>query len=200
MTSIFKQKSLVHIPLIALMMLFSVAESHALAASDLPTFRAYARTFNPNRCNYYSTIEAEVYLETTQEKDIGSLQAYIDLKANYARNSPETWYSLGEDLPFVSYLTHDRTYLYRLKKRFTISSRGSYSYNRLRFQVNQNSADQHMRLPSPKDPRFFYTIDLSGLNPSCNPDDESNLKALPVSIECMDLPGYPQCQPPTTAN
>jgi hypothetical protein len=175
----------------------SICERAVASSSDTktPNFRAYVRTYSPNHCSYYSTIEAEMLLETNDPSImLGVLEAYMDVRLSYASNSSETWYSMGQAIPFMAQSSEDGQFFYRLQKRFTISYRGSYAYDRLRFQVNQSSNELHRRFPVNKDPRYFYVIDLKNLNPSCDPDD-TLFTQMPIRVECMDLPSYPKCQP-----
>ncbi len=181
--------------------LFFVAYSAVLVSvsataqvnEDAPiTFRAFARSYSPNNCSYYSNIDAEVVLQTTQKKMIGSLVATAEVHASYARNQPNSWYSIDEALEFKAYLTHERNYLYTVSRNFTLNSRGSFNYDKMRFKVERNDDGKVSALPS-IDPRNFYVIDISGLNPSCDRHDD-NFVEVPVQVKCMDIEGLEPCE------
>jgi hypothetical protein len=144
-----------------------------------PEFRVYGRLFNPNHCAYFSTIEGEFVIETTNNEDLGLIAADAETKLSYARNQPESWINVSTPLSFTNYITHDRTYLDRTELKMIVTSRGSYSYEAIRFKVRSKNGT----FPEGKND-FFYVKFSDVLRIGCDPETDE-FTQLPVSVECF---------------
>lgn len=175
------------------LLFFSTPSFANEAASETApvTFRAFARTFSPNQCSYYNTIEGEVIIQTIQKKSIGELSATAELHKTSASRYEQAWNAIQAPLNFETSLTDNQNYLYSVRKSFTISSRGSFAYDKLRFQAVQNTDGQTLELPS-NDSRLYYVVDLAGLSPACDPN-EDNFVERPVMVRCMEVEGLAPC-------
>jgi hypothetical protein len=144
-----------------------------------PVFRVYGRLFNPNHCAYFSTIEGEFVIETTNNEDLGLIAADAETKLSYARNQPESWINVSTPLSFTNYITHDRSYLGRTELKMTVTSRGSYSYEAIRFKVRSKSGT------IPENANDFFYVKFSDLlRIGCQPETDE-FSELPVSVECF---------------
>jgi hypothetical protein len=161
------------------LMLFALGLVISFSTQAAPEFRVYGRLFNPSHCAYFSTIEGEFVIETTNSENPGLVAADAETKLSYARNQPESWINVSEPLSFTNYLTHDKTYLSRTELKMTVTSRGSYAYEAIRFKVRSNSG----LLPESNE-HFFYVKFADVLRIGCNPETDE-FTQLPVSIECF---------------
>lgn len=148
-------------------------------------FLAYGRVYNPNRCHYYSALNAEIVILSKNELPKGILETLIETRISPSPRMPPKWIALQGTQTFNSNQNENASWSYRLQNNFTFAARGRPSVDQLRFQSVFKFEEQNIRSPIENNSKTYFTIDLSGLPVSCNPDEET-LHPLEIKIECIE--------------